>query len=251
MDIRAVGWVSVLAPAAQLVIVFALPESPRTISAAAGEDAADSAVGAAPAHPFRHWWWTLRAGLKIAVAHRVIRGAVLATIVVMGLSALDEYFGLLLREQGAALTVIPLLLATVSATQAVGGLLVERAAGWTSARLALVIAAAAVALAGGALIADPIGIMAVALGYGAISMTILVLDVRLQQVTPSALRATVTSVAGAGSEAVAVLIYIFFALGAGSLGMGVTIAVVALLLLGLSPLFARLIPPVTDGDTSA
>ncbi len=261
-----VAWTSVAIPVVQLALVLILPETPRTLTAAAAADLAeDDALpvpavgvplpGTAPptarsdgpaAHgfvqPFRQWWTTLRSGLRIAVTDRVIRGAVLAGAGLMGLSALDEYFGLLLRDQGASLAAIPLLLALVSAAQAAAGLCVERVSAWSSGRLAGVVAVAALCLGAGALVHHPIGVVGVAAGYGLITLAILVSQVRQQRVTPTKVRATVTSVSGAGSEGLAVLVYAAYGLGSGAVGLaGVTLGIAVLLLL-VSPVFARLIP---------
>lgn len=162
----------------------------------------------------------------------------------MGLGVLDEYFGLLLAEDGFALTTIPLVLAAMTLAEAVGGLIAPRASGWSSRRIAVLLALAATAIGLGALAAHPLGIVGIAIGYGVISMSILVADVRQQQVTPSRVRATVTSVTGAVSESVAVFGYALFALLAGGLGYGPVMALVAALLLVCCPLLARGIPPV-------
>lgn len=252
-----VAWSSVAIPLVQLGLVLVLPETPRTVSTAAAADLAEDGTVPHPVavdphlegdHPFRQWWTTLRSGLRLAWASRLIRGAVLAGAGLMGLAALDEYFGLLLREQGASLAVIPVLLALVSAVQAIAGLCVDRASAWPSRWIAAAVGLAAVLLGAGALIDNPAGVAGIAAGYGLITLAILVAEVRQQQVTPTEVRATVTSVSGAGAEVLAVLVYAAYGLSSGFADIGTVTVCVAILLLLASPWFARLIPapPATD-----
>ncbi len=120
---------------------------------------------------------------------------------------------LVLGEQGASEVAIPLLLVVVAAGRALGGLLADRVAGWSNARIGWIIAGAGLCLAGGALSGEPAGIVAVGVGYGALHLGIVVSDGRLQDCIRHGARATVTSVAGLLAEVMAVVVFAGFARG--------------------------------------
>ncbi|MEJ7725325.1 MAG: hypothetical protein WKF64_13530, partial [Ilumatobacteraceae bacterium] len=185
----------------------------------------------------------LRTGTREAIRSRVVRGGVLASAVLMGLLAFDEYFGLMLGEQGVGPVAVPLLLTAVSLGQAIGGLLADRAARWSNAVIGWIVAAAGSCIAAGVLSAHPAGIVMVALGYGALQLTIIVADARLQDGIALGARATVTSVAGLLSELVAVTVYAGFAGGAAAMSISVMVAILAGLVVLLGPAVARWLPP--------
>ena len=177
----------------------------------------------------------------MARTDRVLRGGVLASALLLGLLAFDEYFGLLLRGQGVATRDVPLLLTVIAAAQACGALLAERAQHWPRPVLGALLAGAGVAMAVGALLPHPVGVVGVAAGYGTLALLVVVAEIRLQEVAPDALRATVTSVANLLAELLAVGIYAVFALGAGA-GVGVLIGALSVGLVLLAVPLARWLP---------
>ncbi|MBA3410357.1 MAG: hypothetical protein H0U15_05830, partial [Geodermatophilaceae bacterium] len=178
------GWVSVAVCAAQFLVARSLPFTPAVISVA-DVDAAEESSAALPEPPgaahvvagsgvrrteaagfLGRYVLALRVGTGEVMRSQVVRGGVLASAVLMGLLAFDEYFGLMLGEQGASEVAIPLLLVVVTAGQALGGLVADRVAGWSNARIGWITASAGVCLAVGALSGQPTGIVAVGVGYG-------------------------------------------------------------------------------------
>lgn len=235
------GWVSVGVCVVQFLVARSLPVTPVVISAADVDDADELAEGAhaAAAYPamggfLRRYLHSLRAGVHEATRSRVVRGGVLASGLLMGLLAFDEYFGLMLAEQGSALAVIPLFLVVPTAGQALGGLLADRATQWSNAVIGGITIGAGVCIAGGALSHHTAGIVAVGLGYGALQMVV-VSDVRLQNSISCGARATVTSVAGLLSEVVAVVVFAGFAMGSAFLSLTALVASLAALTVLLGP----------------
>lgn len=223
------GWVSVGVCLVQLAVAASLPSAPPVISAGEVDDLDEDDVDEprthehaqrelrARAHVVRQRWWTaLRTGLGEMSTSTVLRGAVLASATLYGLLAFDEYFGLLLDEQGAALVAVPLLLTVVTVAQAVGGALAERFSGWGPARVGAMASASGLLVAVGALAGDPlVAIAPLAVGYGLLQVTVVVSEVRLQDAVASGSRATVTSASNVLAELLAVAVYVAFALAPG------------------------------------
>ena len=215
-------WVSVGVCVVQLGVVRSLPPGapPPLVEHRSGPSAWSGYVH------------TLRCGVGEALHHSGVRTAVVASAGLAGLQAYDEYFGLLLDENGAAAATIPLWLVTVGVTESLGGVLAERATRWSASTFRRLVVAAGATVAVGALVGHPAGIVAVAAGYGVLQLTIVVADVRLQDRIKTGARATVTSVSNVLAEGVALVVYAMFGLGAGRVGYGVLLAVAALPLLG-------------------
>lgn len=250
------GWVSVAVCAVQFLVARSLPATVPVISAADVDGAEDLEPDALPnlesgpvevrakaAGFLRRYLHALRVGTTEATRSRVVRGGVLASSLLMGLLAFDEYFGLMLSEQGASLVAIPLLLVIPTAGQAIGGLLAGRAAGWSNARIGGITIGAGVCIAGGAMSGHPAGIVAVGFGYGALQLGIVVSDVRLQGSIAERARATVTSVSGLLAEGVAVVVYAGFAWGSGVFSLTALVGILAALVVSLGPLVIRWMPP--------
>lgn len=223
------GWVSVGVCLVQLAVAASLPSAPAVISASEVDELDEDDVDDLRAHErgrgelrarahgvWRGWWTALRAGLGEVRSSQVLRGAVLASATLYGLLAFDEYFGLLLDQQGATLVAVPLLLTVVTVAQALGGAVAERFSGWGPARVGLLVSASGALVAVGALVGDPLlGIAPLALGYGLLQVTIVVSEVRLQDAVASGARATVTSASNVLAELLAVAVYVAFALAPG------------------------------------
>ncbi|MEJ7772626.1 MAG: MFS transporter [Geodermatophilaceae bacterium] len=253
------AWVSVAVCAVQFFVALSLPSTPAVISAGdieAAEELSDAdltvggfpdietgpdAVRASAVGFVQRYLHALRIGTREATRSRVVRG-VLASALLMGMLAFDEYFGLMLGEQGASPVAIPLLLVVPTAGQAIGGLLAGRAANWSNDRIGGITVGAGICLAGGALSGHPAGIVAVGLGYGALQLAIVVSDVRLQDSIAQGARATVTSVAGLLAEVVAVAVFAGFAWGSHAFSLATLVAVLAAVVVGLGPLIIRWMP---------
>ena len=251
------GWVSVGVCLVLLVISASLPSAPPVISAAeiddvdeddvddlAGHEHAPAAVRARAraGHAWRSWWLALRTGLRETTSSQVVRGAVLASATLLGLLAFDEYFGLLLGQQGASLVAIPLLLTLVTVAQAAGGAVAERASAWTSRRIGAGVSVAGVLLLVGALAGHPVGVVPLALGYGLLQTAIVVSDVRLQDSIQHGARATVTSASNVLAELLAVAVYLGFAVGSPDDQVALPVAVLAAVTVLLGAAVVRWLP---------
>ena len=114
------GWMSVAVCAVQFLVARSLPFTPAVISVA-DVDACEESSAALPEPPggahvvagsgvrrteaagfLGRYVLALRVGTGEVMRSRVVRGGVLASAVLMGLLAFDEYFGLMLGEQGAS-----------------------------------------------------------------------------------------------------------------------------------------------------
>ncbi|ROR91243.1 MFS transporter [Nocardioides aurantiacus] len=245
-----VGWASVGVCLVQLAVVARLPAAPPVVSAVALEDADDpDDVELEPLGPPRQdgawtrWRTALRTGLGEATTSALVRGAVLASATVLALQVLDEYFGLLFREQGAALVVVPLLVGLVGAGEAVGALVATRATGWSPRRAGSVVAVAgilvgAAALAGDALVAA----LALTVGYGLVQLSVVLAEVRLQDSIEHDARATVVSTSNVLAELLSVAAYVGFALAPAD-GVARPVLVLAAVTVVLGVLVARWLPP--------
>ncbi|WP_371672774.1 MFS transporter [Streptomyces sp. NBC_00289] len=186
-----------------------------------------------------HWLTTLRAGLAEARHDRSVRGALLLVPAVAAVwGALDEYTPLLVRETGVADGTVPYLLLLIWAGATAGSLLAGPAERLGRAGLAGVLAAAALALATGALAGTPAGIGLVALAFGGFQLAEVLADVRLQRRIDATGRATLTSVAGLGTELTTVLVYGVYGVIGTRAGHGTTFAVLAVPYLATALLLA-------------
>ena len=144
----------------------------------------------------------------------VVRRAVLLSAALYGLTAFDEYFGLLALEHGADPTSIPLLVGLTVAGQAIGTATAGRTASWPGRVLGALVAVAAVLMAVGSLLGQPwLAFAALGAGYGLISNVSIVADARLQDAIEGPARATVTSTVSLGAEVVALGVFGVFAVG--------------------------------------
>ncbi|MBE1536339.1 hypothetical protein H4W34_006172 [Actinomadura algeriensis] len=152
-----------------------------------------------------------------------VRGAVVLSVVLTGVTSLDEYVPLVVRSMGVAAVWVPLLVLVVTVGDAVGGWFAGRGAG----RLPVVLGAGAVCLAAGSLGGSPAGLVLVAVAFGVFRWAMAAADARLQERISGGARATVTSLAGFGSEVVAVLAFAGWALGSRWAGAGVLLGAAA------------------------
>ena len=229
-----VGWASVAVALVHGALALSLPSAPRTESADEVAEAAESVGAPESATLAQRYVAMLQAGIHEATRHVDVRHVVLIAAVLMGVSAYDEYFGLLAREQGAATADVPILMAVVTAGQVVGTALAGRTESMSRRAMAAMVLVAGAAIAVGALIGHPVGIIGVTIGYGLAHNAIVVSEARLQAVITGPARATVTSTMGFGAEVFAVGCYASFAIGSPWLSVGSLVAVLCLPLLGIA-----------------
>ncbi|MCP2261250.1 putative arabinose efflux permease, MFS family [Streptoalloteichus tenebrarius] len=157
------------------------------------------------------WRWyvaTFRAGVSEVRGDRVVLRAVLVAASLHSMTAIDEYFPMLARANGASTTMVPVLVAVTVVCAAVGSGLVGRTAHAPSGALGLALLASAALLAAGALSGLQSGMLAVGVSFGLVQWALVLADTRLQDAITGPARATVTSVVGFGSEVASVGFYL-------------------------------------------
>jgi hypothetical protein len=224
----AVAWVSVAVALVHGVLAWSLPAARRVESA----DETKAFDGGATF--VRRYVEMLRGGVREATRHLPVRRLVMIAAALYGLSAFDEYFGLVAREAGASTAQVPLLLALTVAGQFVGTALAGRAASLSRRATTRIVAASGVLLAAGALSGHPAGFVAIAVGYGLTENAVVVADAKVQHAIAGSARATVTSFSGFSSEVVAVVIFATVAAGSSWLSVSVLLAIVSLPVLGIA-----------------
>jgi MFS family permease len=192
---RLVGIASVVVVTLGGLLALRLPDSVRT-----PEDGDESASGS-----YRH---LLRSGLRDAVKDKRTILAVTVAAMLPGFTALDEYLPLLARDKGAPTAGVPLLYALVALAMAAGSAF----AGRYVASLPLIVSAAAVLLAAGALVPHLIGMVPVAAAFGLLQYAMIRAETNLQESITGSARTTVLSVSGFGAEVFAVVLYAGFGL---------------------------------------
>jgi hypothetical protein len=160
---------------------------------------------------------------------------VLATALVGGIDAIEEYFPVMAGSWGVPTASVPLAVLAVPMTGALGAALGGRAgrlpARWVAALL--LVAGGLLAVAG--LWARPAALGAVALFYGLYLAVLVVAEARLQERIPGRYRATITSVAALGIEVTSLGLFAAWALH-GPLAVAVLVLAVApVLALALRP----------------
>ncbi|MEU4509184.1 MFS transporter [Nonomuraea wenchangensis] len=182
----------------------------------------------------------LRSGLAVARADRAVLRALLLVAVVTAIwGALEEYIPFLGVEAGVAESSVPLLVLVVWIGATAGGLLAGVAARLPDRAYGLTVAAAAVALAAGALSGHPAGFVLIAGAFGAFQLAGVVADARLQERIGGAARATVTSVAGLGVNVITLAVYAGYGAVSGRLSNGVAFALFAVPYLVVAVLAGR------------
>ncbi|MCK2214464.1 MFS transporter [Actinomadura sp. ATCC 31491] len=170
----------------------------------------------------------LRAGIAEARSDPgVLRALLLVAFVTAIWGALEEYVPFLGVETGVARTAVPVLVLVVWVGATAGGLLAGAARRMPGRGYALTVAAAAVALAAGALSGHPAGFVLIAVAFGAFQLAGVVADARLQERITGPARATVTSVAGLGVNVVTLGVYAAYGAMSGVVSNGVAFALLA------------------------
>lgn len=192
-------WASALAAVPAALLLLSFPRAPAT------EPVAE--------HRYLHY---LREGIRHAATNRAIRRLVLFSGAVGGLAAVDEFFGLLLRDAGFDNAGISLWHAAFFVAAVVGSLVAHRLATVSPRTLALI-----AGVWGAALLSTSLdGRVAVATGLlvfnGLFYLQGVALDARLQAAIESRARATITSVQGLVDELFALGTFLAFGAIAGA-----------------------------------
>ncbi|MGW4764218.1 MFS transporter [Streptomyces pseudogriseolus] len=174
------------------------------------------------------WTAALRGGLREARRDRSVRGALLLVPAVAAVwGALDEYTPLLVREAGVADAVVPGVLLVIWGGATAGSLLAGEGERFGTGGLAVLVGGGGVALAVGALAGTVVGLLLVAVAFGAFQAATVLAEARLQHRIDATGRATLTSVAGLGTELVTLTVFAGYAVVASGHGHGAAFAVAA------------------------
>lgn len=273
-----VGWASVGCAIVHTVLARSLPAAPRSVSAADVADLeeadldepepGDSGSGTtgpavltpsprpATADPtaggygsIRRYLHMLRTGVTEAVRVRRVRFGVGLLALLYGITAFDEYFGLLAGEAGAATSVVPVLVGVTVVGSLLGSLLAGRTEAMRARTMARALCAAAVLFGAGALLAGAagrwpgavyvltgLGFVALAVSYGIVYNAGIVAEARLQDSITGPARATVMSVAGLSEELVSLAVFGFVGLMAIWLPISSTLALLGIALAAIAVL---------------
>ncbi|MBF6214221.1 MFS transporter [Nocardia puris] len=260
-----VGWVSVAVAAAHTLVAASLPSAPKAGSVEdVDEDGHEiTTPGHVPAPTvvehtgvLHRYLAMLRAGIGESMRVRRVRYGVLLGALLFGITAYDEYFGLLAQEAGVATALVPVLVGVTVLGSLTGTLLAGRTSALSARTLAIAVAAGGVLFIGGALVAGAaaahpglvypltgLGFTAIGVGYGVVLNAEIVTDARLQDAIAGPARATVTSVSGFLSEILALGIFGFAALATQWFSMAVTLALLGSLMFAIAALMPRWLPP--------
>lgn len=282
-----VGWVSVGCAAVHTALAASLPAAPKSVSAAEVgelEEADAETVAPAVAAPaaitpgprpattgpaaavddpagsgqgtLHRYLLMLRTGVSEAVRVRLVRRGVVLGALLYGITAFDEYFGLVAGEAGAATAFVPVLVGVTVLGSLLGSLLAGRTEAVRARTLARALGAAGVLFGVGALVAGlavrwpgavyvctGLGFVAIAIAYGVVYNASIVAEARLQDAISGPARATVMSVSGLLEELVSLAVFGFVALATLWLSVSVTIALLGIAIVALAGLTPFWLPP--------
>jgi hypothetical protein len=232
-----VGWTSVGVAVLHTGLATLLPAAP---------------VAAPASDPGPGYLEMLRAGVREAIRYRAVRGAVVVSALVVGCSALDEYFPLVARDHGAGTAQVSVVVGVIAGFELLGTALAGRTAAMSARTLAVTVVFAGVALALGCLVGSlAVTTLAIGVGYGLLGNAMVVTEARLQAVISGPARATVTSVAGISTEAVALSVYAFVALGTLWWSTATVLATWLVPMVGVAWVGSRMLPEVPDDQVAA
>ncbi|MFC9662566.1 MFS transporter [Nocardia sp. NPDC127606] len=262
-----VGWVSVGVGLLHTLTALALPSAPVAISATAVDDLEDEpAPGPVGPHvkpgavapqsssdgsTSSRYLAMLKTGLSEALHVRRVRRGVLLGALLYGVTAFDEYFGLLAVSGGASTGTSALLVGVTVAGSLIGSLLAGRTEVVSSRTLAIALFVAGILFIAGALAvglaAGPalvwVGFIGIGIAYGIDFNAEVIAGARLQDAIEGPARATVTSVSGLLSEIVALGVFAFVAAATQWLAMSTTIALLGSVILVAAALTPTWLPP--------
>ncbi|MFE9787536.1 MFS transporter [Nocardia salmonicida] len=265
-----VGWVSVAVGLLHTLTALALPSAPVAISATAVDDLDDgpapgpvgphvkpgaASAGAPPSNSHRstssRYLTMLKTGLSEALHVRRVRRGVLLGALLYGVTAFDEYFGLLAVSGGASTSTSALLVGVTVAGSLIGSLLAGRTEVVSTRTLAIALFVAGILFVAGALAVGAaqgpalvwVGFVGIGIAYGIDFNAEVIAGARLQDAIEGPARATVTSVSGLLSEIVALGVFAFVAVATQWLAMSTTIALLGLVILVAAALTPTWLPP--------
>ncbi|MEV6274686.1 MFS transporter [Nocardia sp. NPDC051832] len=196
---------------------------------------------------FGRYLMMLRTGIGEAIRVRRVRYGVLLGSLLYGITAFDEYFGLLAQSAGAATAVVAVLVGVTVLGSTAGALLAGRTEGMSARTMAVALVIAAVLFIAGSLVAGlgadhpqsvyllaGFGFAAIGAAYGVVYNSTVIAEARLQDSIEGPARATVTSVAGLLAELVALAIFGFVALATLWLSMATTLALLGVVILAIA-----------------
>ena len=223
-----VAWISVAVALVHGLLAWSLPAAPRV-------DDVDETAQFDGSGSFAHRYVEmLRSGITEATRQRPVRHLVVIGAALYGLTAYDEYFGLVATEAGAATDQVALLVALTVAGQLAGTALAGRTATLPRRAMTVVVVSSGALIAVGALAGHPLGFVAIAVGYGLTENAVVVADAKLQDAISGRARATVTSLSGFSAEVVAVVIFAAIAVGSSWLAVSTLLAIATLPVLGIA-----------------
>ncbi|MGY0502524.1 MFS transporter [Nocardia sp. FBN12] len=265
-----VGWVSVGVGLLHTLTALALPSAPVAISATAVDDLEDEsppeplgphinpgsasvvvAQSNSNATTSSRYLSMLKTGLSEAFRVRRVRRGVLLGALLYGVTAFDEYFGLLAVSGGASTSTSALLVGVTVAGSLIGSLLAGRTESLSSRVLAVALFLAGILFITGASAVGAaagqawiwIGFVGIGVAYGIDFNVEVVAGARLQDAIEGPARATVTSVSGLLSEIVALGVFAFVPAATRYLSISTTIALLGTVLLAAALLTPTWMPP--------
>ncbi|MEV3962097.1 MFS transporter [Nocardia sp. NPDC050193] len=281
-----VGWVSVGCAVLHTVLAASLPAAPKSVSAAdvgelaeAGAESATPAVitpsprpvttgpgaSAAPGPgTLGRYLLMLRTGVAEAVRVRLVRHGVVLGALLYGITAFDEYFGLVAGEAGVATSFVPVLVGVTVVGSLLGSLLAGRTEALPARTLAWALGATGVLFGAGAVVAGlavrwpgavylctGLGFASIAAAYGVVYNAAIVAEARLQDAIDGPARATVMSVSGLLEELLSLAVFGFVAVVTLWLSVSSTIALLGIAILALGVLTPFWLPPRPVSPTDA
>ncbi|MFD5175814.1 MFS transporter [Nocardia sp. NPDC058379] len=200
----------------------------------------------------------LRTGTAEAFRVRRVRRGVLLGALLYGVTAFDEYFGLLAVSGGSSTSMSALLVGVTVVGSLAGSLLAGRTEVVPARWLAVALFAAGLLFIAGALAVGaaptvgPIllwaGFVGIGIAYGVDFAIEVVAGARLQAAIAGPARATVLSFSGLLSEIVALAVFGFVAAATQWLTMSATIALLGTVLLAAALLTPSWLPPRASDD---
>jgi hypothetical protein len=215
-----VGWASIATCALTAALASRFPEPPRV---ADGDEVAE-VVGFAR---------TLWSGATEAVRRPELRAIVVATALLGGLDAVEEYWPLMAGDWGVPATAVPIATLAIPLVGAVGAALAGRTGRLATRWLLALLVLAGLLLGAAAVWARPAALAAVAVFYGLYCAVLVVAEARLQDRITGPRRATITSVAGLGMELASLPLFAVWAVGGAGAVAVLVLAVVPVVGLGL------------------
>ncbi|WP_345494128.1 MFS transporter [Nocardia callitridis] len=191
--------------------------------------------------PFARYLRMLRTGVAESIRIRAVRNGVLLAALLSGITAFDEYFGLLAESVGVATVLVPLLVGVTVFGSFVGSLLAGRTEGMSGRTMAAMVGGGGALMLVGSLVAGTaagnphavyalagLGFVAIGAAYGLVYNAGVVAQARLQDTIEGPARATVLSVSGLLGEVFALAVFGFVAVVGTWWPMPVVVAVLAL-----------------------